>query len=299
MREWTRQWTGQGAALRTSLAVVVASVSLSGCGLLVGSSCLIDCGSRTTNASSLVDFLYPQGEVPAANDAIPELRIPLRVGLTFLPSTGGAQDVVTKAEVLERVRQRFLSRKFIAEIVVIPDYYLTSSKDSNGFDTLQGLQRLYNLDLVALVSHDQVTHTDDNALSLTYLTIVGAYIFPGSRHEVTTLVDLAVVDPATRSLLLRAGGTDSQSRSTTLVDQDVTTRGTQAKGMVRAGDQMIEHFDLALTQFEENVRNGTARVKVSKRERSSIGGGGSLGYAWTVAGTLLLAARWRRRRPNQ
>lgn len=275
------------------------SVLLTGCSSLNGLFCTLDCGNRSTNSSSLVGFLYPDGEVPPRDDAIPELRVPLRVGLTFVPAGGNAQalDAATRTELLERIRQRFLERKFIAEIVVIPDYYLRDSKSGEtGYDTLAGLQRLYNLDLFALVSHDQVTYTDENALSLTYLTIVGAYLVPGSRHEVTTLVDLAVVDPATRSLLLRAGGTDSAERTTTLVDQEVTTRTTREKSFARATDQMIEHFDAELVTFEQNVKSGKARVRVSKRDAASGsgGGGGSLDPAWLIAALLLLVARLRR-----
>lgn len=278
------------------------SVLLTGCTSLGGLLCTFDCGSRSTNSSSLVGFLYPDGEVPPRDDAIPELRVPLRVGLTFLPASGNAQalDAATRTELLERIRQHFLARKFIAEIVVIPDYYLRDSKGGDaksgetGFDTLAGLQRLYNLDLFALVSHDQVTYTEENALSLTYLTIVGAYLVPGSRREVTTLVDLAVVDPATRSLLLRAGGTDSAERTTTMIDREVTSRTTREKSFARATDQMIEHFDAELTTFEQNVRSGKARVRVSQRDAASgSGGGGGVDPAWIVAALLLLAARLR------
>ena len=97
--------------------------------------------------------------------------------------------------------------RFVAQIVVIPDYYL---RNETGFEGLKGVQRLYDVDIMALVSYDQVTHRDDNSLSLGYLTIVGAYLLKGSRHDVTTLMDLAVVDPASRALILRAGGTDSR-----------------------------------------------------------------------------------------
>jgi rhombotail lipoprotein len=57
---------------------------------------------------------------------------------------------------------------------------------------------------MALVSYDQVTYTEDNKWPVGYLTIVGAYIVKGMINDTTTLVDLAVVDPKTRSLLLRA-----------------------------------------------------------------------------------------------
>lgn len=277
------------------LLLIVASTALSGCAILDDALCGFGCERRSTNSSSLVGFLYPKGEVPPADDSIPELKLPLRVGLTFLPASGNAPglDAVARAELLESVRQRFIARQFIAEIVVIPDYYLAGAR---GFDSLAGLQRLYNLDLLALVSHDQVTHSDDNALSLTYLTIVGAYLVPGSRHEVTTLVDLAVVDPATRSLLLRAGGTDSQSRTTTLVDKSATSRSSQQKSFENAGAHMIEHFDVALKQFEESVRSGKARVRVTRRPSGSGGGGGAVDGILVIAALGLIAARLRRRR---
>jgi len=270
--------------------------------LLDGILCQSHCEQRSRNSSSLVGFLYPNGQMPPHEDAVPALKLPLRVGLTMLPSSGDAPglDAAAREDLLERVRQRFQTRDFIAEIVVIPDYYLASARGpggSDGFDSLAGLQRLYSLDLVALVSHDQVTHSDETSLAVTYLTIVGAYMFAASRHEVTTLVDLAVVDPKTRSLLLRAGGTDTQSRTTTLADKAVTSRSSQGKSFASAGDQMIEHFDAALKQFQENVRSGKARVRVT-RERASSGGGGagSIDGALVVAVLGLLAARLRRRR---
>ncbi len=101
---------------------------------------------------------------------------------------------------------------------------------ARGFAGLEGVQRLYNIDLMALVSYDQVTHTDDNKLSLGYLTIVGAYVLRGSSHDTATLVDLAVVDPATRSLVLRAGGTSVSHDNSTLVDIERDSRRASAEG---------------------------------------------------------------------
>lgn len=83
----------------------------------------------------------------------------------------------------------------------------------------------------------QVTHLDGNNLSLRYLTIVGAYVIKGSRHDTTTLVDLAVVDPVTRSLVLRAGGTDTRHGNTTLIDQERETREASAASFDTATGQ--------------------------------------------------------------
>ena len=44
--------------------------------------------SRGGVSSSLVDYLYPDGEEPPPySEAVPQLNIPLRVGLAFVPAT--------------------------------------------------------------------------------------------------------------------------------------------------------------------------------------------------------------------
>ena len=186
---------------RTVALTGVAVLMLSGCTALNAMLGAADRPAREShNSSSLVEFLYPGGRLPPAENQIPELRVPLRVGLAFLPTNSGAgPTAVERDELLERIRQRFADRKFVTEIVMIPDYYLRTNR---GFAGLQGVQRLYSVDVVALVSHDQLTHMDENEWSLGYLTIVGAYVLKGSHHNVATLVDLAVVDPVTQSLIL-------------------------------------------------------------------------------------------------
>ena len=275
-----------------AVMAMICALGLSGCEDLNHLFCAPSCHAQAHASSSLVDFLYPQGQTPPTENAIPELKLPLRVGLAFLPSTGpnpeGALDAAHREQLLERIRERFKSRPFIAEIVTIPDYYLTGKR---GFEGLEGVQRLYHTDLVALVSYDQVTHSDDSSWSLGYLTIVGAYVIKGTRQEVSTLVDLAVVDPVTRSLVLRAGGTSAQHDSSTAISADRDARNASNSGFSTATDQLVEHFDLALTQFEQEVKNGTARVKVV---HSDGGGGGTFGYGWLLLGLGAVAVRLRR-----
>jgi rhombotail lipoprotein len=245
-----------------------------------------------------VEFLYPEG-TPPPTDSIPELRIPLRVGLAFLPSRPGvgamALDAQQKQELLERIRLRFSNRRFVSEIVIIPDYYLASAR---GYSGLAGVQRLQNVDLMALVSYDQVTRQNDNTLSLGYLTIVGAFILPGTSRDTTTLVDLAVVDPATRSLVLRAGGTSSGQGLSTLVDADRNARKASMTGFDAATKQLIENFDAALAEFEASVRAGKANVRVVRRGQGGSGGGGAFGVPEVVALVLLLICAMRRLQPG-
>jgi rhombotail lipoprotein len=258
-------------------------------------ACFSACHRQAHNTTSLVDFLYPNG-TPPPRDAQPQLHLPLRVGLSFLPSNGNEAltglDAAHKEALLQEIRQRFISRKFVAEIVVIPDYYLQGKR---GFEGLQAVQRLYNIDLMALVSYDQVTHEDDNNWSLGYVTIVGAYFLNGTRHDVSTLVDLAVVDPATRSLVLRAGGIDSRHGNVTLMREDRELREASSQGFTAATAQMIEHFDTALTAFESDVREGKANVKVVSNNGKPTGGGGSIDWLALLFFVPLAVAAARRR----
>src|SRR5208282_86603 len=102
-------------------------------------------------STSLVDFRYPKGGPPPAGH--PNLPVPLRVGLSFLPERPGtdAPDPAQREQILERIAEHFKSRGFIGQIVIIPDYYLQGSR---GFEGLAGIERLYGVDVMALVSYD-------------------------------------------------------------------------------------------------------------------------------------------------
>ena len=256
--------------IRVPLVSMILLAALAGCAGLNEIGCAPHCRSETRNSSSLVGFLYPDGNLPPPQDALPELHLPLRVGLAFLPGAAaggvGGLDEAQKAAVLEKIRERFATRKFVADIVIVPDYYLTNAR---GFAGLEGVQRLYNIDLMALVSYDQVTHLDQNGWSLGYLTIVGAYVLHGSSQDMATLVDLAVVDPATRSLVLRAGGTDTRHGTATLIDEGRVARAANGDSFHAAAERMIDNFDQALLRFEADVHAGKAKVRiVSAHSRS-------------------------------
>jgi|SRR5450631_1921782 rhombotail lipoprotein len=276
--------------LRTTICAAAAMGALAGCTSFNELLCSPHCRAETRNSSSLVSFLYPHGELPPAQDAVPELHLPLRVGLAFLPAQSSSNyadlDDAHKEQILERIRKRFTDRKFVGEIAVIPDYYLKSSR---GFAGLQAVQRLYNIDLMALVSYDQVTHRDDTNWSLSYLTIVGAFIIKGTDHDVTTLMDLAVVDPATQSLVLRAGGTDGSHGHSTLVQEQQEARLEGAASFDAASNQMIGNFDAALNSFEASVHAGHANVRVVARSGAPTGGGGGGGGLGAVDAIMLAA----------
>ncbi|MEZ5566719.1 MAG: rhombotarget lipoprotein [Gammaproteobacteria bacterium] len=232
-------------------------------------------------SSSLVDFLYPDGEVPPQQtDTIPNLQVPLRVGLAFVPGRNGAEiSEVLKTQLLDQTKAAFSSYDFIKEIVVIPDAYLRAG---GGWTSLDQVARLYQTDVMALVSYDQVANADDNKASLLYWTIVGAYVIPGTNRAVQTFVDTAVFDVPTHKLLFRAPGIDRNESTSTLVNLDEDLRNAKSRGFTVAFDDMNKNLDSELGKFRERIKTEHV-ADVTARNGGGTGGGGS-------AGPLLLLA---------
>ncbi len=254
--------------------------------LLAGCSSLFaGADSRTGVSSSLVDYLYPRGEVPPPpDDRVPHLELPIRVGLAFVPGEGReAPSEAQRQQLLEKVRAAFLDRDFIEAIEIIPETYLRQGK---GFEALEGIARLYRVQAVALVSYDQVAFVGDAGSSLWYWTIVGAYVVKGSGHEVQTFVDTAVFDMGTRSLLFRAPGADRMETRSTLVDTAEVRREAMAESFDKAMSAMTVNLNAELDRFKTRVEQDQVAV-VSYKSGHEKQGGGALG-----ALSLLALATW-------
>lgn len=249
-------------------------------------------GSRREGvSSSLVDYLYPADEKPPPQSGqIPNLQLPLKIGLAFVPAGYGNSEGLSEAErmqMLENVKTAFSGRDFIEEIAVIPEAYMRVGR---GFSALEQTARLYGLDVMALVSYDQVANTSEKTASLLYWTIVGAYVVKGNKNDAQTFVDTAVFDIATRKLLFRAPGVSEIQSSTTLVEQEHDMRVTQRKGFEQAMADMTKNLDAELARFKERIRTDGS-VKVTRAAGTS-GGGGAIdaGLLALLAGLLFLSA---------
>ena len=94
--------------------------------------------------------------------------------------------------------------------------------------------------------------------------------------------------------MLRAGGVDTRHGNATFIDVARESRAAGDAGFSAASEQMIGHFDTALTAFETEVRAGRANVHIA--HHGGAGGGGALTWPWLAALSALVAARtWRRR----
>ena len=258
--------------------------------LLAGCSSFwnIDGATRSGVSSSLVDYLYPAGEVPpAVEDSVPYLELPLRVGIAFVPNQGGRSPIseATKMQLLENVKAEFVEREYIEHIEIIPDTYLRSSKGING---MQQVARLYGVDVMALVSYDQVAVSEDNPASFLYWTIVGSYVIKATSNEVQTFVDTAVFDVKTARLLFRAPGLDKSTDRSTLVESGEVVRKTRDASFARAMDTMAQSLTVELDRFRERVK---ADATVANVEWKPGSGGGSVGIWFLLA--LLIARKAR------
>jgi rhombotail lipoprotein len=243
--------------------------------------------------------LYPNGEIPPEHDGnIPNLNIPLRVGLAFVPSHSNTVEGLSEANknsLLEKTKESFSNRKFIKEIIVIPDTYLRSGR---GFRTVDQVARLYSLDVIALVSYDQVAHADDTKSSILYWTIVGAYFVKGSKNDVQTFVDTAIFDVQTHKLLFRAPGINKIEATSTLINSAEEMRKARENSFSLAMVDMTNNLVDELDKFKEKIKEDRS---VTITHRSGYGGGGSFDLTMILLLVgLLFAKRYQvhRRRRN-
>ena len=257
------------------IALVSAAVLMTGCSTMWNWSG----GHRNGTSSSLVDYLYTDGEVPPdVQDTIPYLELPLRVGIAFVPGQAGPHTIseATKMQLLETVKSNFLDREYIGHIEVIPDTYLRSSRGITG---MKQVARLYDADVMALVSYDQVAVSEENPSGILYWTIVGSYFIKGTSNEVQTFVDTAVFDVDTARLLFRAPGAHSMSDRSTLVEAGEVVRKAKDESFAAAIEQMTGNLTVELDRFQERVKEDPTVARTEWRPGS---GGGSIGW-WMLA----------------
>lgn len=249
----------------------------------------------THQAGSVVDYLYPDAsEAPNLQPSVTRLRLPVRVGIAFVPggAAGGPSDL-ERQQLLERVKAAFTQYDFIGAIEVIPSNYLRAR---GGFDNLDQVGRMFNVDVMVLVSYDQIRFNDVNRLAVLYWTVVGAYLVKGDRYDVETLLDAAVFDVHSRKLLFRAPGTSQVKGSSTLAGYSQEVRGAQNDGYGQAVAQLIPNLQTQLAGFRQRVKSDPG-IQIERSPGASGGGHGGAGdLGWPVALLLAAVAAWIGRR---
>jgi len=244
-------------------------------GVHAAASVLVICGLvsflacrpvTTQRQSNLMDYLATN-EGGAASEGMARISNPLRVGVVFIPggatkSTDAQMDrefgrVLISQEQeakLTTIIQEHLARQpWIADCKVIPSTYLTPG---GGFGDLNKISHMYGLDVMMLVSVNQVQFTDPKLRSWTYATVVGAYTIKGEKNDTNTFVDGAVFHVPTRTLLLRAGGVNNLKASSTIIQRGEQLRQNSIEGLTLAVQDLCSKLDDAALAFQAEVKGG-------------------------------------------
>jgi rhombotail lipoprotein len=236
--------------MRRSLVLtfsVLAAVALCGCASLEKSN-------RQRQTASMLSFLYPGANEPTpAAEQVAEIRVPFRIGVAFVPDSSSAEFRLAEADRLRlagEVRDAFARYPFVREIQAVPSMYL---EPGGGFANLDRIGELLKLDVIALVSYDQVQNAGANGFSFLYWTGIGAYVIQGDQYDVLTVVDTAVLDIHSHRLLMRAGGLSSTRGSATWIGFSESARNGRRQGFVDATRDMISKLHVEVQAFRERA----------------------------------------------
>ncbi|MCX7197316.1 MAG: rhombotarget lipoprotein [Proteobacteria bacterium] len=247
---------------------------------------------QVKQTASVMDFLFgaKADKTVMQPESTTTLRLPVRVGIAFVPSGALGRFVpeTEQLQMLNRVRDAFSQRGYIGGIEVIPNTYL---RPGGGFTNLEQAARMFNVDVIALLSYDQTQFNDSNALSVLYWTIIGAYVVHGDQFDIHTMVEATVFDVASRKLLFRAPGVSNVKGSAALATFSDKSRAARVEGFNNAVASMIPNLQRELDGFQQRVKTD-ATVKIENRPGYT--GGGAIDIA-ALAALLVLALVLRRR----
>lgn len=226
---------------------LLLALLLAGCGSL-------DQSTRQRQVASVLSYLYPgKDQVPEASDKVAVLKVPFRMGVAFVPDNNDPKFRLPESErqkLAGRVREAFASYPFISEISVVPSMYL---EPGGGWKNLEQIAALLELDVIALVSFDQVQNAGANGWSFLYWTGVGAYVVDGDQYDILTAVETSVLDVRSRRMLMRAGGISNIKGSATMVGLSEEARQARTKGFNDAIKQMIDNLHGEVKIFRERA----------------------------------------------
>jgi rhombotail lipoprotein len=241
------------------------------------SSILVSCHRISKSrhySSSVVQYLYPNQKQHVEIPKIPLLSLPLRVGIAFVPEFSRQQQHLTethKIDFMNEISQHFKKYDFVKSIDLIPSAYLTKG---GSFTNLDQIRQMFNIDIIALISYDQTRFTDNGFTSITYWTLIGAYIIPGEKNDTHTMVDASVYDIKSRKMLFRAPGTSHIKSLATPVNLSEQIRKDSLKGFKAASQELVINLEKQLELFKDKVKEAPEDYKVV--HKPGYTGGGSL-----------------------
>lgn len=264
-------------------------------GAVAALGCLTGCETfRPTSqqhyTSSLMQYLYPDREAHRDKPQVPTLTLPLRVGVAFVPENDDAGSrrymsgrMLTeeqKVKLLTQVSSEFRKYPFVSHIEVIPSAYLSPR---GSFANLEQLQHMFDVDVIALVSYDQIQFTGSTRWSLAYITVIGAAFINGEENDTRTLLDAAVYDIKSRKLLFRAPGLSEIKGGSSPVNETEVRREASEKGFQGASTNLITNLEAQLASFRERIKERPDDVRIVRSPGYTGGGAAGMFEVFAVA----------------
>ena len=268
-------------------SVALALVAVTGCETL---------GPNThRQSSSVVKYLYPKKQGDFEQPSIPVLSLPLKVGIAFVPednsgkSIGGASfnrggaifSEEQKLALMKSTADAFRKYPFVHSIQLIPSVYLSPA---GGFANLDQIRSMFGIDVIALLSYDQIQFRDQGLLSISYLTVVGLYAVPGEKNDTQTMVDAVVYDLASHKLLFRAPGISKIKGSATPVNLSEELRHDSERGFREAAANLVTNLQAQLVVFKDEIKKSPQEYKIQTKPGYTASAVGAFG----PAGVLLV-----------
>ena len=261
-------------------------------------------GVHGRQTSSAVDYLYPGRKDVAIQPAVPVLRLPLKVGVAFTPESEGSRSSrgqsfseKDKLDLMREISERFRRQPYVRSIELIPSSYLSPR---GGFANVDQLRTMFGLDVLVLLSYDQIQFSDETKLGVTYLSIVGAYLINGQKNDTRTLMEAVVYDIPSRTLLFRAPGLSQVRGTSAPVNQTLKLRADMDRSFREAAEDLATNLESELGRFAERVKESPEQVRVvetaayeaarARSARSGGTGGGSSGALLGLGVVLLVGA---------
>ena len=192
-----------------------------------------------------------------------------------------------ETRLLQIVRKAFMGRDWVSDVMIIPSSYLTPR---GGYENLDQIARLMNVDVIALTSVDQLQVSNPRRASFLYVSVIGAYVLPLDRNETRTMIDAAVFHVPSRTLLLHAPGISSITGSSTAMDVQAKLDERSLKGFEFAMQDLAKNLNREVDAFKASVASGERKdVDIVTAQGKSVRGGGAFAW-WDVV--IAIAALW-------
>jgi rhombotail lipoprotein len=241
-------------------AIVMGIVPLSGCGHYT-----------TQRTSNVLTYLYPGETQPVeVSKAISKTSLantprPITLGIAFVPEsrtiTNGGDTKIEpltekfKMEMMRELTAQLRQYSIFAEIEEIPSTYL---KIGGSFANLDQIRAMTGVDVIGLVSYDQLQFTDKGLVSLLYWTGIGWYFVPGEKNDTNTMMDAALYHIPTQKPLLRATGQSGVYHYSTPMNQSQNLRNDSESGFKEALHMLAANFKEQLDLLKPKLVQGTA-----------------------------------------